>query len=58
MELVVPALCSAARGGAVAAFLQQGRAGLDRHSIFYWYQLLWVLIGAALTAIVYFATDE
>jgi hypothetical protein len=25
---------------------------------FYWYQLLWVLIGAALTAIVYFATEE
>jgi hypothetical protein len=24
---------------------------------FYWYQLLWVLIGAVLTAIVYFATD-
>jgi hypothetical protein len=23
---------------------------------FYWYQLLWVVIGAALTAIVYFAT--
>jgi hypothetical protein len=25
---------------------------------FYWFQLLLVLIGAALTAIVYFATDE
>ena len=25
---------------------------------FYWYQLLWVLIGAALTAIVYFVTDR
>jgi hypothetical protein len=25
---------------------------------FYWYQLLWVIIGALLTAIVYFATDE
>ena len=24
---------------------------------FYWYQLLWVLIGAVLTAIVYFDTD-
>ena len=23
---------------------------------FYWYQLLWVIIGAVLTAIVYFAT--
>ena len=25
---------------------------------FYWYQLLWVLIGAVLTAIVYFATEH
>jgi hypothetical protein len=25
---------------------------------FYWYQLLWILIGAALTAIVYFATEK
>ena len=25
---------------------------------FYWYQMLWVIIGAVLTAIVYFATDE
>jgi len=25
---------------------------------FYWYQLLWVIIGAVLTAIVYFATDS
>ena len=25
---------------------------------FHWYQLLWVIVGAALTAIVYFATDE
>ena len=25
---------------------------------FYWYQLLWVIIGAILTAIVYFATDD
>lgn len=25
---------------------------------FYWYQLLWVIIGAILTAIVYFATEE
>jgi len=24
---------------------------------FYWFQLLWVLVSAALTAIVYFATD-
>jgi Protein of unknown function (DUF3311) len=25
---------------------------------FYWYQMLWVIVGAVLTAIVYFATDE
>jgi Protein of unknown function (DUF3311) len=25
---------------------------------FYWYQLLWIVIGAVLTAIVYFATEE
>jgi hypothetical protein len=25
---------------------------------FYWYQLLWIIIGAVLTAIVYFATEE
>ncbi len=24
---------------------------------FYWYQLLWVIISAALTAVVYFATE-
>ncbi len=33
---------------------------VDRPGIpfFYWYQLLWVLIGAALTAIVYFMTER
>ena len=25
---------------------------------FYWYQLLWVIIAAVLTAVVYFATEE
>ena len=25
---------------------------------FYWYQLLWIIIGGVLTAIVYFATEE
>jgi uncharacterized protein DUF3311 len=25
---------------------------------FYWYQLLWVIIGAVFTGIVYFATDR
>jgi Protein of unknown function (DUF3311) len=25
---------------------------------FYWYQMLWVILGAVLTAIVYFATES
>jgi hypothetical protein len=25
---------------------------------FYWYQLLWVIVGAVLTGIVYFATED
>ena len=25
---------------------------------FYWYQLLWIILSAILTAIVYFATDD
>jgi len=25
---------------------------------FYWYQLLWVIIGAVITAVVYFATEK
>ena len=25
---------------------------------FYWYQLLWIIIGAILTAMVYFATED
>jgi hypothetical protein len=25
---------------------------------YYWYQMLWVIIGAVLTAIVYFATED
>jgi hypothetical protein len=25
---------------------------------FYWYQLLWIILGAILTAIVYFATED
>jgi uncharacterized protein DUF3311 len=40
----------------MAALLQQGGAG-DGMPFFYWYQLLWVIIGAILTAIVYFVTE-
>jgi hypothetical protein len=25
---------------------------------FYWYQLLWIIIGAVITAVVYFATEK
>ena len=25
---------------------------------FYWYQLIWVIVGAVLTAVVYFATED
>ena len=32
---------------------EPGWAGIP---FFYWYQLLWILIGSALTVIVYFAT--
>jgi hypothetical protein len=42
----------------VAAVLQHGRAGVGGHPVLYWYQMLWVIIGAILTAIVYFATDD
>jgi hypothetical protein len=31
---------------------------MGRHPIFYWYQLLWIGIGAGLTLIVYFATHR
>jgi len=35
--------------------LEPSLAGIP---FFYWYQLLWVIIGAILTAIVYFATER
>ena len=34
------------------------RPALFGMPFFYWYQLLWVVISAILTAIVYFATTE
>ena len=37
-------------------FFNAGEPSLAGIPFFYWYQLLWVLIGAVLTAIVYFAT--
>jgi hypothetical protein len=35
--------------------LEPSLAGIP---FFYWYQLLWVIISAVLTAIVYFATND
>ena len=35
-----------------------GNPPLSGIPFFYWYQFLWILISAALTAIVYFATRE
>ena len=37
-------------------FYNRAEPALIGMPLFYWYQLLWVIIGAILTAIVYFAT--
>jgi hypothetical protein len=39
-------------------FYNKAEPSLIGIPFFYWYQLLWVIIGAILTAIVYFATEE
>ena len=39
-------------------FYNKAEPYLGGMPFFYWYQLLWVLIGAVLTAIVYFVTEE
>ena len=38
-------------------FYNKAEPALAGMPFFYWYQLLWVIIGAVLTAIVYFATE-
>ncbi len=38
-------------------FYNKVEPSLGGMPFFYWYQLLWVIVGAILTAIVYFATD-
>jgi hypothetical protein len=38
-------------------FYNKAEPTLGGMPFFYWYQLLWVVIGAVLTAIVYFATE-
>jgi len=58
LELVVPALCYSIRRGAVPPFYNSVEPTLGGVPFFYWYQLLWVIIGAILTAIVYFATED
>lgn len=37
-------------------FYASGEPSFAGFPFFYWYQFLWVILGAALTAIVYFAT--
>jgi hypothetical protein len=39
-------------------FYNKAEPALIGLPFFYWYQLLWVIIGAILTAIVYFATKD
>ncbi len=39
-------------------FYNRAEPSLIGMPFFYWYQLLWVIIGAVLTAIVYFATEH
>jgi len=38
-------------------FYNTAEPSLQGIPFFYWYQLMWVLLGAGLTAIVYFATE-
>jgi hypothetical protein len=38
-------------------FYNRAEPALAGLPFFYWYQLLWVIIGAVLTAIVYFVTE-
>jgi Protein of unknown function (DUF3311) len=39
-------------------FYNSAEPALAGMPFFYWYQLLWIIIGAGLTAIVYFATED
>ncbi len=39
-------------------FYNRAEPSLMGIPFFYWFQLLWVMVGAVLTAIVYVATDE
>ncbi len=39
-------------------FFASATPTLGGFPFFYWYQFLWVILGAALTAIVYFATNK
>jgi len=38
-------------------FYNAAEPSLGGIPFFYWYQMLWVIIGAVLTAVVYFATE-
>ena len=55
----VTILLVVAVGGTLAVpIYARATPALANFPFFYWYQLLWVIVGAVLTAIVYFATDD
>ena len=58
LELVVPALCDPVRRVMWPPFYNRVEPSWIGIPFFYWYQLLWVIVGAMLTAIVYFATED
>ena len=39
-------------------FYNSATPALGGIPFFYWYQLLWIILGALLTAVVYWTTDE
>ena len=58
MELVVPALLIQFVAVMWPPFYNRVEPALIGMPFFYWYQLAWVIVGAVLTAIVYFATED
>ena len=54
---VIAVLLAAVLAGTLwVPFYNRTTPALGGWPFFYWYQLLWVIIGAILTAIIYFAT--
>ena len=58
LELVVPAVCDPVRRGALATLYNSAAPAVMGIPFFYWFQLAMVLVGAVLTAVVYFATED